>query len=131
MPIKLLLIALLLFGACGKKTALIVYDDSAPEPVLESVASSVSANVLSLSLDMSGGGGAVSYQIDRAEVDPSCQCINNWLRFYESSASSQRSGLKRRVKLSYPDKIYAFRVRVVDSLGRKSAWSKVIKAKAK
>ena len=131
MRIKLLLLALLLFGACGKKTALIVYDDSTPAPKLANVSSVVEGDVLSLTLNISNGGGAVLYQIDRAEVDPTCRCIDHWFRFYESSGNAQRSGLQRNIKLRQPSTTYAFRVRAVDSLGRKSDWSKVFKAKAK
>ncbi len=126
-----LLLFMLLLANCGLKTNLIVYDDSAPEPELVKVSSLVDGDMLSLNLDMQGGVGAVLYQIDRAEVVPDCQCINKWLRFYESSASTQRSGLKRHIKLRQSEITYAFRVRAVDSLGRKSAWSKVFKARAK
>ncbi len=123
-------LCLLLLTHCGLKTDLVVYDDSAPKPQLSHLSYQVSGQVLQLALGIAGGSGAVLYQVDRAMVDPECQCIGNWLRYYESSPSQQRSGLKRNVRLRYPDKIYAFRVRAVDSLGRKSAWSQVIKVKA-
>jgi hypothetical protein len=83
-----------------------------------------------LNVGIEGGSGAVFYQVDRAEVDPSCNCIANWLRYYESSPSSQRTHLQHHFKLLRADVVYAFRVRAVDSLGRKTAWSKVMKVEA-
>ena len=121
------MLSIVLLGACGKKTGLIVYDDSTPEPTIAALSSEVSGQMLQLQLDIAGGSGAVVYQIDRAKIDPNCQCINNWLRYYESSPSTQRTGLQRNIKIRQPEIAYAFRVRVMDSIGRKSAWSKVIK----
>ena len=114
-------------GACGKKTGLIVYDDSAPEPELTQVSFQTSATTFDLFLSIQGGSGAVLYEVDRAEVDPSCNCIADWLRYYESSASAQRTGLEHHFKLRWQGVVYAFRVRAVDSIGRKTAWSKVMK----
>jgi len=124
------LLFLFMISSCGLKTDLVVYDDSAPEPQLSSISYQVAGNVLQLELNVVGGSGAVLYQVDRAEVEPDCQCVGHWLRYYVSSPSLQRNALKRNVKLRHPDKIYAFRVRVKDELGRSSAWSKVIKVKA-
>jgi len=126
----LLPLCFLLFTSCGLKTDLVVYDDSAAEPQLASVSYQVVGQVLQLQLNIVGGSGMVLYQIDRTEVEPGCQCIGNWLRYYESSLSTQRMDLKRNIKLRHPEKTYAFRVRVKDELGRKSAWSKVFKVKA-
>jgi hypothetical protein len=130
LPIKLLVIVLLLLGACGKKTGLVVYDDSAPEPKLTRVFSSADAQSFHLNVDIEGGSGAVLYQVDRAEVDPSCHCIAQWLRYYESTPSMQHKGLAHHFKIRKQGITYAFRVRAVDSLGRKTAWSKVMKAEA-
>ncbi len=116
-----------LLGACGKKTDLVVYDDSAPEPELTQVSFQASATTFDILLSIQGGSGAVRYEVDRAEVDPSCNCISGWLRYYESSPSMRRSGLAHHFQLRKPDVVYAFRVRAVDSLGRKTAWSKVMK----
>ncbi len=116
-----------LLGACGKKTGLIVYDDSTPEPELTQVSFQTSATTFDLILSIQGGSGAVLYEVDRAEVDPSCNCIADWLRYYESSASAQRVGLEHHFKLSRKGIVYAFRVRAVDSIGRKTTWSKVMK----
>ena len=126
----LLVVLLALLAGCGKKTDLIAYDDSAPEPVLVAVSSSSDTQTFHLKLDVSGGSDLVLYQVDRAEVDPSCQCIAGWLRYYESSLSAQRLGLQHHFKLQRADIKYAFRVRVVDSLGRKTAWSKTMQTKA-
>lgn len=107
-----------------------MYDDSISEPQLTQVSSSVDTNTFHLNLGIEDGSGAVFYQVDRAEIDPSCNCIANWLRYFESSPSSQRSNLQHHFKLQRADVAYAFRVRAVDSLGRKTAWSKVMKVEA-
>jgi hypothetical protein len=115
--------------ACGLKTGLVVYDDSAPLPELVSVSHTLSEHQLSLNIDMQGGSGAVAYQIDRAVIENNCKCIGNWLRYYESSASVKRKGLIRNIK-RYAHTSYAFRLRAIDQLGRKSAWSDTIKVLA-
>jgi len=125
----IVVVLLALLAACGKKTDLIAYDDSAPEPVLVDVSSSSDTQTFHLKLDVSGGSHLLLYQVDRAEVDPGCQCIAGWLRYYESSLSAQRTGLQHHFKLQRADITYAFRVRVVDSLGRKTAWSKIMQTK--
>lgn len=102
-----------------------VYDDSALLPKISRVSHQILADRLLINLDVEGGNSEVLYQIDRSEIDPSCQCFTQWLRYYESSPSQQRLGLKRNIKLR-TDMAYAYRLRVVDNLGRKSAWSKVI-----
>jgi len=127
--IKLAFIALLALGACGKKTGLIVYDDSTPEPVLTGVSSSSDVEMFHLTLSVQGGSDLILYQVDRAEVDPSCQCISQWLRYYESSPSAKRTNLQHHFKLQRADVAYAYRVRAVDSIGRTTAWSKPMKTK--
>jgi len=118
---------MLLFAGCGQKTSLIVYDDSAPLPEISRLAHNISDDgTLSLRLDILGGSGAVAYQIDRAVIDPDCKCIGHWLRYYESSPSQQRLGLERHIKTN-TNTAYAFRLRIEDSLSRRSEWSKVIK----
>ena len=120
------LAVLLFFSGCGLKTSLVVYDDSAPLPEISRLAHEISDGKLSLVIDIQGGGGAVAYQVDRAVIEPDCQCIGHWLRYYESSPSQQREGLERHIK-TRADSSYAFRVRAEDSLNRRSGWSKVIK----
>jgi len=128
--IKLLFCAFLLLFGCGKKTSLIVFDDTQPKPELINLSSQISEQMLQLKLGVTGGNGAVSYQIDRAEIDAGCQCMHQWFRYYESSPSSKRVGLERNIKIRHSDIAYAFRVRVMDSLARSSDWSKVIRLKA-
>lgn len=123
---SLVILSLLLFTGCGLKTGLVVYDDSAPLPELTALSYQQEADYLTFQLDILGGGGVVFYQIDRGKVDPDCQCISDWLRFYESSPSQQRIGLKRQIKMR-SNALYAYRLRAVDSLGRQSAWSKVVR----
>ncbi|MCF6208369.1 MAG: hypothetical protein L3J61_03125 [Ghiorsea sp.] len=129
MRLNLLLAVLLVLAGCGLKTNLVVYDDSAPMPQIANLSYQVHGDMLDLVLDITGGSGTVLYQIDRTEVEPDCQCIGHWLRYYESSPSTQRQGLVRHIKLRKPV-VYAFRLRVKDSLGRVSGWSQILKASA-
>ncbi|OIQ01092.1 MAG: hypothetical protein AUK35_00580 [Zetaproteobacteria bacterium CG2_30_46_52] len=120
------LFVFLLLASCGLKTNLIVFDHSVPLPELSALTFVYEKDMLALDISISGGGGAVAYQIDRAEIDPNCACLGNWLRYYESSPNAQREHLQRKLKLR-ADKDFAFRVRVSDALGRLSPWSKVIR----
>jgi len=123
---SMLVSGLLLLASCGLKTELVVYDDSASLPIISNISFQQQHDKISFKLDVQGGSGAVSYHIDRAIIASDCKCIGHWLRYYESSASNKRLALQRHIKLR-PKTMYAFRLRAVDSLGRKSAWSKVIK----
>ncbi len=103
-----------------------MYDDAIAPPSMHQLTYQQSEKKMLFSFDIQDGSGAVIYHIDRAEIKADCKCIGHWLRYYVSSASVQRLALKRYATLR-PDKKYAFRLRVKDSLGRVSAWSKVIK----
>jgi len=105
-----------------------VYDDSAPLPTIAKLSHQQNEHSMTFHLSIEGGSSAVVYQIDRAEINADCKCIGNWLRYYESSPSMQRLDLTRHTRLR-SDKLYAFRLRVQDSLGRTSAWSNTIKSK--
>ncbi|MDX8388338.1 MAG: hypothetical protein R8M46_07385 [Ghiorsea sp.] len=111
------------------KTGLVVYDDSAPLPVLTSLTHTLNDKQLSITVNIQGGSGSVAYQIDRALIEPECKCIGNWLRYYESSASMNRQSLTRHFK-RYAHRSHAYRVRVIDQLGRVTGWSKIIKVVA-
>ncbi|MDQ6979904.1 MAG: hypothetical protein Q9M46_00340 [Ghiorsea sp.] len=130
MRLNFLLAVLLVLAGCGLKTNLVVYDDSAPMPQIANLSYQVHGDKLELALDIAGGSGTVLYQIDRTEVEPDCQCIGHWLRYYESTADTQRKGLVHHIKLRQSNVVYAFRLRVKDSLGRVSGWSQVLKASA-
>lgn len=121
---------MLLLSACGLKTGLVVHDDTVPLPELVSLSHQETGEKLLLTLDIKGGNGEVFYQIDRAVIDPGCKYIADWLRYYESSPSQQRSGLQRTIKLR-PDIAHAFRVRAADVMGHKSDWSPVIRTGVK
>ena len=123
---RLILLLFLLPAGCGLKTDLVLYDD-APKPKIAALSATVNHAALHLKLDITGGSGAVFYQVDRAEIEPDCQCINHWMRYYESSPSMQRVGLQRNINIRRKGVAYAFRVRAKDSLGRTGPWSKVIK----
>ena len=125
--LNVLIAVLLALAGCGLKTNLVVYDDSAPMPQMVNLSHQMHGDMLDLQLDIVGGSGTVFYQIDRAEVEPDCQCIGHWLRYYESSASTQRKGLVRHIKLRKSNVTYAFRLRVKDNLGRVSGWSQTLK----
>jgi len=126
--LNLFLAALLVLAGCGLKTNLVVYDDSAPMPQIANLSYQVHGDRLDLALDIAGGSGTVFYQIDRTEVEPNCQCIGHWLRYYESSPNTQRKGLVRHIKLRKSNVVYAFRLRVKDNLGRVSGWSQILQA---
>ncbi len=120
---------MLLLTGCGLKTGLVVYDDSAPMPELSHLNYQLTKENITLSLTIQGGSGAVLYQIDRAVIEQDCKCVGNWLRYYESSPTTTGQLLQRSMKL-HPELFYAFRVRVMDSLGRKSGWSRTIRTDA-
>ncbi|MDX8384357.1 MAG: hypothetical protein R8M45_09765 [Ghiorsea sp.] len=130
MQINLRLLALiLLVTGCGLKTDVVAYDD-APMPSISQLAHQQRDMEISFELDIQGGSGAVVYQIDRAVIEADCKCIGGWLRYYESSPSNKRLGLQRHIKLR-PQKHYAFRLRAMDSLGRKSVWGNIIRTDRK
>lgn len=121
----------LILTGCGRKEAPQVVVDTAPPEVVE-LQSVVSGNSLRLDFRLTGGQGGVGYQIDRAEIDPHCDCPSFWRRYFEAypNAEMRKAAQYKMINLKGGDMEYAFRIRAVDSLGRLSPWSKVIRAKA-
>jgi predicted small lipoprotein YifL len=119
-------------AACGRKEPPRVVDTHQP-PHLTSLEHSVEANSLVLSFVMQGGGGGLGYQIDRAELDPHCNCPSMWRRFLEQPALPRQVGvtMTRNINIHAPGHVYFFRIRAVDSLGNLGEWSKTIRAEAK
>jgi hypothetical protein len=130
---KLLLtgmIALVVIGGCGRKE-LPQPDTSEPLRIVDLKAEKA-INILKLSFSIQGGYGPVGYQIDRAEVDPICNCLTEWRRLFEQPALPHQKDtlLVHNLNLLSPDREFAFRIRAVDSAGNLSTWSKPMRARA-
>lgn len=129
--VLMMAMATLILTGCGRKEAPQVMAD-APPPAITQLAHTISGNSLQLSLRLSGGEGGVGYQIDRAEIDPACDCPSFWRRYFEEypNARLRDKELSKMINLRSSETAYAFRVRAVDALGRLGPWSKPIRARA-
>jgi len=124
------LIALLALGGCGKKE--FPQPDTSEPLRITNLQSTVNVSVLQMSFTILGGFGNVGYQVDRAEVDPVCDCLTQWQRFYEQPTLPNQKGrsLSRGFKLLSPERTFAFRIRAVDTAGNLSPWSAPMRARA-
>jgi len=128
----LFVITAFLLAGCGRKEPPQPMAESAP-PVLISVEHIIAGNSLQLDIKMSGGANGIGYQIDRAEIDPHCNCPGIWRRHHEElpqAKNFKRPSISQLVNLKSSKIEYVFRVRAVDSLGRFSEWSRTIRARA-
>lgn len=118
-------------AACGRKEAPRIVDTHEP-PHLTSLQHSVERNSLVLTFVMQGGAGGLGYQIDRAELDPHCNCPSMWRRFLEQPALPRQVGatMTRNINIHTPDHVYFFRIRAVDAMGNLGKWSKTIRVHA-
>lgn len=123
-------IVLLALGGCGKKE--FPQPDTSKPLQLIDLKATKEVNVLHLHFTIVGGYGNVGYQIDRAEVDPTCSCLTDWQRFFEQPPLPGQKGtiVERNLNLLDPSRTFAFRIRAVDSVGSLSPWSKPIRARA-
>ncbi|MES0372420.1 MAG: hypothetical protein ABUK11_09105 [Mariprofundaceae bacterium] len=128
--ILILAMLALVLGGCGRKEPPQPMAD-APAPKIVSFKHSVESNALYLTLKISGGAYAVGFQVDRAEIDPSCKCPSFWRRLFEEVPSKKHLD-KEISKLIWlkQEREYAFRVRAIDALGRFSEWTSPFLAKA-
>jgi len=123
-------VTLLVLTGCGRKEP--------PQPVmsdamptLTQVNHVVSGNVVNIEVEISGGSHGIGFQIDRAEIDPYCNCPGFWRRYQEQTPRAENFGkpLSQVINLKDPNKEFAFRVRAIDALGRFSDWSKIIRVR--
>jgi len=126
---SLLLIAglSLLLTACGRKEMpQVVASDGPPEIAQLNVESTF--KVVRMNLRLKGGHSGIGYQIDRAELDPYCNCPDRWQRYFEQQPSPLNAD-KEIVKVfrtEQGDHQFLYRLRAIDGEGRLGTWSKVI-----
>lgn len=123
---------LLLLAGCGRKEMPQPVVD-APPPVITAITHELVGKSLKIEMQISGGSHGVGYQIDRAEIDPFCNCPGFWRRFVEATPREENLGkqsLSELITLKTPKTEYAFRVRAIDLFGRFSEWSAIIRVKA-
>ena len=130
----LLIIAVtaLLFSGCGRKEPPQPIVNDAP-PSVTIISHSVSGNTLKVDMKLAGGSYGIGIQIDRAEIDPHCNCPGFWRRYVESSPKAKnydKPSLSKFINLRGGELEYAFRIRAIDALGRFSEWSKTIRARS-
>jgi len=125
-----LIAGLLLLTACGMKEAPQLVEDLG-SPEIADFQYSMEGNGLRMTFKLMGGAGGIGYQIDRAEIDPACDCPSFWRRFYEQPPLPRQAGKRQQRTLGLPfERGFAFRIRAVDGLGHLGAWGKVIHVRA-
>jgi len=128
----ILAIASLVLSGCGRKEPpQPVVNDSPPK--ITEISHLISGNSLRIDLKLEGGSYGIGFQIDRAEIDPHCNCPSFWRRYAEAAPKAKNyesPGLSKLINLRDGDVEYAFRVRAIDALGRFSEWSKIIRARS-
>ena len=127
----ILAIAALVLSGCGRKEPPQPVTSNAP-PAIVKVSHELEGNIVRITIESSGGSDGIGFQMDRAEIDPYCNCPSFWRRYYEQTPRAENFGnpLSQLVTLKDLEKEYAFRVRAIDALGRFSEWSKVIRVRA-
>ncbi|MDX8392889.1 MAG: hypothetical protein R8K53_10060 [Mariprofundaceae bacterium] len=123
-------ITLIALGGCGRKE--IPQPDSSEPPRLVNLQYEKAVSVLQLKFSILGGVGAVGYQIDRAEIDPVCDCPTIWRRHFEQLPIPRLKGEKliRNLKLLTHKREFLFRIRAVDSMNNLAPWSVPMRARA-
>jgi len=124
------MIALVALGACGRKEP--PQPDANKALRIVGLEQEKAVSVLHLTFAILGGSGHVGYQIDRAEVDPICNCMTHWQRTFEQEPLPRQKGkvLTRNLKLLSHNRAFAFRIRAFDSLGNLSPWIETMRARA-
>ncbi|MDX8412139.1 MAG: hypothetical protein R8K46_09775 [Mariprofundaceae bacterium] len=125
-----LIAGLLLLSACGLKEAPQLVQDLGP-PEIADFKYSMEGNGLRMTFKLRGGAGGIGYQVDRAEIDPACDCPSFWRRFYEQPPLANQNGRRQQRTLGVPfERNFAFRIRAVDGLGHLGAWGEVMRVRA-
>lgn len=127
-----IIIILLALTGCGRKEPPVPMAETAP-PRIVSIKHDIHLNVLEVDMLLdSGDPNGVGYQIDRAPIDPYCNCVGFWRRYRSEQPRASWLGAKVKVMLNLGGGTYtyAFRIRAVDALGRLGSWSKVIRARS-
>lgn len=130
-PAAVIGMALTLAG-CGRKEPPMPVASTAP-PAIASMTHAIHLNVLEVDMVLTAGDpGGVGYQVDRAPIDPYCDCVGFWRRYREEQARPDRVGAKTKLILNLQSgKLeYAFRIRATDASGRLGPWSKIIRARS-
>jgi len=120
-----------LVAGCGRKEPPQPLIDSSPPPSIASMQTEQSYNSLKLIMHLSGANGMLGYQVDRAQIDPICNCPTPWQRDYEMQPRREmdQGEVIRLINIRTPNVEFLFRVRAVDALGRLGAWQKTIHIK--
>ncbi len=123
-------LAALAIAGCGRKEMPIA--DTGKPPAITNLSTAMAGNSLRLTFTLTGGSGPVGYQIDRAEIDPVCQCPTDWRRFYEQPAipGQKNKELTKALNLRTAKRTFFFRIRAVDAFGNLGPWSQTIRARA-
>ena len=128
----LLLVTVLLISGCGRKEAPQIHGDAGEKPQIVGLQYEVVGNVLQLSFTLVGDANGVGYQIDRTQMDPYCQCLGRWRRYYERPPFAEQVGksLTKPINLKTDKVEFIYRIRAVDTFGNLGSWSKAIHARA-
>jgi len=125
-----LALALALSG-CGRKEAPQAIMDGA-KPELTDFRHEQTGNVLQLFFVLHGNPEGVGYQIDRAEIDPICDCPGMWRRYLEQEPMARQVGIEsnRVINLKTTKREFAYRIRAYDAAGNLGPWSQIVRARA-
>jgi len=125
-----LLLAVALTG-CGHKEAPHPAGNNEAKPQIVDLANIVNGSVLRLDFILKGDARGVGFQIDRAQIDPYCQCPGFWRRYLEQMPRHELANTKtyKMIHLKNTTVEYLFRIRAVDAFGNLGPWSKIIHAR--
>jgi len=127
-----LVVAGLLAVGCGRKEVPQPIIGQTPPPSIVSLAYEQNYNSIKVTMRLTGGGGLLGYQVDRAQIDPICHCPTAWRRDYELPPRKEmdQKEVFRLITVRTPNVAFLYRIRAIDALGRLGMWSATIHAKA-
>ncbi len=127
----LVLMAVWALVACGRKEPPQAWIDKG-EPYMENLELISAGPSKKMMVTLAGGEGGVGYQLERAEMDPYCQCPTAWSPYHEEVPQRKNQGkaLERILRFEISGHYYLYRVRAMDALGRLGAWSQTLKQEA-